>query len=51
MVKGILGGTMVQVTKATLERTKDMEKAFTSLKKAVLRGNGRTIKFREQDIW
>ena len=50
MVKGILDGMMVQFTKATLERTKDMEKAFTSLKKAVLRGNGRMIKFRGQAI-
>jgi hypothetical protein len=41
---------MVQVTKVTLERTKGMGKAFTSLKKAFLRGNGRMIKFRGQAI-
>ncbi len=51
MVKGILDGMIVQVTKATLERTKDMEKVFTSLNKAFLRGNGRMIKFRGQVIW
>jgi hypothetical protein len=50
MVKGILDGMIVQVTKATLERTKDMEKVFTSLNKAFLRGNGRMIKFRGQVI-